>query len=61
MQSKPWYKSRTIIAGIVAVLCIIFPEIASEQLEEITTEIMGIVAILYAIYGRIIATSTLTK
>ncbi len=57
MNTKPWYKSKTIIGSIVAILALIAGafgyEVGPEAQEELVTALIGVVAGGFAIYGRI--------
>lgn len=58
-KTKPWYKSKTIISGIIATLttlAVIFDVSVSESLiDEAIRNLFAFVSALMTIYGRIVA------
>jgi len=71
-ESKPWYLSRSIIGAVVVVIATILtmvgrPEAAesvqaeAEPISGLITQIFVLIGAAVAIYGRIRASTTLTK
>lgn len=57
MNTKPWYKSKTIIGSIVAILALVAGafgyEFGPEAQEGIVTGAVGVIGGALAIYGRV--------